>query len=156
MPPAPGRFSGTTVCPSTWPSFCASTRPEKSIMPPGEYGMMKWIGRDGKVSARAGAAAATASTDQSRMRAVAIKRFIRSSFSGAALPLLCSGAISASKRLSFRISSDQLEELGRGDRHLRDAHIEWRERIFDCRDHRRGGGDDADFADALDAERIVR
>ena len=34
-PPAPPRFSITTACPSTSPSFCATGRAELSELPPG-------------------------------------------------------------------------------------------------------------------------
>src|SRR5215472_6411305 len=52
--------------------------------------------------------------------------------------------------------AEQFDELGGRDRHLRDAHIEGRKRILHGRYNGRSGGNNADFADAFDAERIVR
>jgi len=69
------------------------------------------------------------------------KRFIRFSCSGTALPPVSH-------------FGDQFNKLVRRDGHLRNAHVEWRQRILDRGDHRRGGGNDADLADAFDAKRL--
>src|SRR5512135_2812231 len=53
-------------------------------------------------------------------------------------------------------TGDQFSKLGGRDRHLREADIKRRQGVLNRGYDRGGGGNDADFADALDAERIVR
>ena len=61
-----------TVCPSASPIRCARMRPATSVEPPGGNGTISVMVRDGKVSARTGAAHATA-TKTSIMAALRIR-----------------------------------------------------------------------------------
>jgi len=71
MPPAPARFSATTGCPSISDSFCATTRPTRSVACPGGHGMTMRKGRFGY----AGCASA-APHSVSKARKVLILRII--------------------------------------------------------------------------------
>jgi hypothetical protein len=55
FPPAPGRFSTTTGCPSASPSGGASVRQSVSTTAPGGKGLTRRIGFDGQPCARAAA-----------------------------------------------------------------------------------------------------
>src|SRR5215472_16597295 len=71
---------------------------------------------------------------------------------------LCACLISSSK-LTFCCAArlrNQFDELVRRDRHLRDVHAERRQRVLDGRDQSGGSRNDAELADALGAERVVR
>ncbi|MFJ0639712.1 hypothetical protein WLU61_11515 [Bordetella bronchiseptica] len=57
LPPAPGLFSTTTVCPRTSVSCLATSRPSVSTAPPGANGTTMRIGWPGQASAAAAGAA---------------------------------------------------------------------------------------------------
>src|SRR6476646_4174893 len=48
--PAPGRLSMTTGCPNASDSHAPNARPVGSVEPPGGYGTISRMGRDGYVS----------------------------------------------------------------------------------------------------------
>jgi hypothetical protein len=57
VPPAPGRFSTTTFCPSRPVSFSAAMRASVSALPPGANGATIFTGRAGQSSPCAGSTA---------------------------------------------------------------------------------------------------
>src|SRR5687767_12973531 len=99
MPPAPGRLSVITCCPSNSLIFCATTRAVMSPTPPGPNGTRKRIGRDGNVCAPAPAlattsASASAAADPSR------KSKVESRKDAARANARCSHAFTSAIRLS--------------------------------------------------------
>src|SRR6516162_4301592 len=118
------------------------------------------MGRDGNVSARTGAASGTSIAAQSKRRTADLKQVIGVSSIGSqcAVPSewrqkagSCCRTFGPAPR-----ASDQFGKLGRRDRHLRYADTEWRQCVLNCGYDRGGGRNDADFANAFYAERIVR
>src|SRR6516165_9343111 len=118
------------------------------------------MGRDGNVSARTGAASGASIAAQSKRRIADLKQVIGVSSIGSecAPPSEWRQKVgSCCRTLGLDpCASDQFGKLGRRDRHLRYADIEWRQRVLNRGYDRGGGRNDADFANAFYAERIVR
>src|SRR5690349_6129019 len=115
------------------------------------------MGRDGNASARAVVANGSTMAPPSSSRRVDKSLSITFSSSGESL-------LSPTKRVKslccrtlycFRFA-DQSKKTCWRDRHLRNADVQGRERIFNSRYDRGGSWDDANFADAFDAQRIMR
>src|ERR1700758_795439 len=115
------------------------------------------MGRDGNVSARTGAASGTRTAAQSKRRLADLKQVIkRSPQSEASLLFRMSSVKTLCCRTLDPRASDQLSQAGRRDRHLRYADAQWRQRVLNRGYNRGSGRDDADFADAFYAQRIMR
>src|SRR5687767_9247564 len=74
LPPAPARLSTTMLCPSAAPIPGAMMRAVMSMLPPGEYGTMRRIGRVGKFCAAAPDTARKAIASAAVARRILLRR----------------------------------------------------------------------------------